>query len=167
MGWLIFAIFLYFVCAALLVAEVFVPSGGLLSVLALLSLAGGVAIFFGQNAALGWTGIAIAIVMIPVVLISAYKMLPRTKFGQEVTLVPAERSPGQGVPDSAVLKEMEGDTGVALTDLRPVGMCEINGRKVECVSQTGYIEKDSQVKVVKVESSQVTVRRTEIESTES
>lgn len=159
MGWLLFAIFLYFVCAALLVAEVFVPSGGLLSVLALLALAGGVAIFFGQNAALGWTGIAIAIVMIPIVLISAYKMLLKTKFGQEVTLAPVDRSPGEGVPDSSILKEMQGASGKALTALRPVGMCEINGRKVECLSQTGYIEKGSQIKVVRVESSQVTVRQ--------
>lgn len=45
-GWLLFAVFLYVACAALIVAEVFLPSGGLLSICALACVVGGVAIFF-------------------------------------------------------------------------------------------------------------------------
>ena len=50
MDWLlILAIFLYFLCAALLVAEVFVPSGGIISIIALGCLIGGVAIIFNHS----------------------------------------------------------------------------------------------------------------------
>ena len=44
--WLVLAVFLYVACAALIIAEVFVPSGGIISVLAFLCLGGGIAIFF-------------------------------------------------------------------------------------------------------------------------
>ena len=49
--WLLFAVFLFVACAALIVAEVFVPSGGILSICALVCAAGGVVIFFKPSAA--------------------------------------------------------------------------------------------------------------------
>ena len=55
-GTLLFAVFLFVACSVLLVAEVFLPSGGLLTLGALACVAGGIAIFFQQSAALGWMG---------------------------------------------------------------------------------------------------------------
>lgn len=43
--WLAFAIFLYLACAALITAEVFVPSGGVISICAMACLIGGGNIF--------------------------------------------------------------------------------------------------------------------------
>ncbi|MHC4434215.1 MAG: NfeD family protein [Planctomycetota bacterium] len=156
--WLIFAVFLYLVCALLIVAEVFVPSGGLISVLALGCLIGGIAIFFHYSAVAGWIGVGIAVVMIPVVLVIAYKMFPKTRFGKSVTLNPPKRQQGDAVPDTAQLKELLGAVGVALTPLRPVGMCDLSGRRVECVAESGYVDKGKKVKVIDVESTQLTVR---------
>ena len=42
--------------------------------------------------------------------------------------------------------------------MRPVGMCDFEGRRVECVAESGYLQKDKQVKVIRVEGTQVTVR---------
>jgi membrane-bound serine protease (ClpP class) len=156
--WLIFAVFLYFVCAALIVAEVFVPSGGLISVFAIGCLVGGIAIFFHYSVVAGWVGVGIAAVMIPVVLVIAYKMFPKTRFGKSVTLNPPKRQQGDAVPDTAQLKELLGAVGVALTPLRPVGMCDLSGRRVECVAESGYVDKGKKVKVIDVESTQLTVR---------
>jgi membrane-bound ClpP family serine protease len=156
--WLIFAVFLYFVCAVLIVAEVFVPSGGLISILALGCLVGGIAIFFQYSVVAGWIGVGIAVVMIPVVLVIAYKMFPKTRFGKSVTLNPPKREQGDAVPDTARLKELLGAVGVVITPLRPVGMCDLSGRRVECVAESGYVEKGKKVKVIDVESTQLTVR---------
>jgi len=156
--WLIFAVFLYFVCALLIVAEVFVPSGGLISILALGCLIGGIAIFFHYSVVAGWIGVGIAVVMIPVVLVIAYKMFPKTRFGKSVTLNPPQREQGDAVPDTAQLKELLGAVGVVLTPLRPVGMCDLSGRRVECVAESGYVDKGKKVKVIDVESTQLTVR---------
>ena len=156
--WLVFAIFLYLACAALIIAEVFVPSGGLISICALACLVGGVAIFFRHSTTAGMAGMGIAIVMIPSVLIIAYKVFPKTRFGKSVTLTPPERQEGDAIPDTAELKDMLGAVGVVITPLRPVGMCDFSGRRIECVAEGGYVEKDKRVKVIRVQSTQLTVR---------
>lgn len=159
--WFVFAVFLFLASAALLMAEVFVPSGGLLSVCSFTCLAGGIVIFFNYSTVAGWIGIVIAILMIPTVLILAYRMFPKTRFGKAVTLTPPKRELGDAVPDTDRLKELLGKTGVVLSDLRPVGMCDFSGRRVECVAETGYIENDSKVMVIRVEGTQLTVRMIE------
>jgi membrane-bound ClpP family serine protease len=159
--WLVLAVFLYFICAALVIAEIFVPSGGLLSVLALVCLGGGIAMFFRYSPIAGWIGVGIAAVMIPAVLIFAYKLFPKTRFGKSVTLTPPERPQGDAVPDTEALKKLLGAVGVVMTPLRPVGMCDFAGRRVECVAESGYVEKGKKVKVIDVESTQLTVRTIE------
>jgi len=156
--WLIFAVFLYFACAALIVAEVFVPSGGLISICALACLVGGIVIFFQYSVIAGWIGIGIAAIMIPSVLVVAYRIFPKTRFGKSVTLTPPERRQGDAIPDTDRLKELLGAVGVVLTTLRPVGMCDFSGQRVECVAEGGYVDKGKKVKVINVESTQLTVR---------
>jgi membrane-bound ClpP family serine protease len=156
--WLIFAVFLYFACAVLIVAEVFVPSGGLISICSLACLVGGIAIFFHHSLIAGWIGVGIAAVMIPAVLIFAYKIFPKTRFGKSVTLTPPESRQGDAIPDTDKLKELLGAEGVVLTTLRPVGMCDFSGHRVECVAESGYVDKGKKVKVINVESTQLTVR---------
>ncbi len=156
--WLVFAVFLYFACAALIIAEVFVPSGGLISVCALACVIGGVAIFFQYSTRVGLAGVIIAIIMIPTVVIIAYKMFPKTRFGKSITLTPPHRQLGDAVPDTSELKKLLGAEGEVLTPLRPVGMCDFSGQRVECVAESGYVEKGKKIKVIDVESTQLTVR---------
>jgi len=156
--WLVFAVFLYFACAALIVAEVFVPSGGLISVCALACLISGITIFFRHSTTVGWIGVGIAIIMIPTVLVIAYKIFPQTRFGKSVTLTPPQRQQGDAIPDTTELKKMLGAVGVVLTPLRPVGMCDFSGHRIECVAEGGYVDRGKKVKVIDVESTQLTVR---------
>jgi len=156
--WLVFAVFLYLACAALIIAEVFVPSGGLISICALACLIGGAVIFFRHSTTAGWVGVIIAIIMIPSVLVIAYKIFPKTRFGKSVTLTPPQRQQGNAIPDTPELKELLGAEGLVLTPLRPVGMCDFSGQRVECVAESGYVDKDKKVKVIDVESTQLTVR---------
>ncbi|MHC4890409.1 MAG: NfeD family protein, partial [Planctomycetota bacterium] len=98
------------------------------------------------------------IIMIPAVLIIAYKIFPETRFGKSVTLTPPKRQQGDAIPDTPELKEMLGAEGLVVTPLRPVGMCDFSGQRVECVAESGYVDKDKKVKVINVESTQLTVR---------
>jgi len=159
--WLIFAVFLYFACAVLIVAEVFVPSGGLISIGALACIIGGIAIFFIHSTTVGWIGVVIAVVMIPTILIIAYRIFPRTRFGRSVTLTPPQREAGDAIADTEKLKELLGGVGRVLTPLRPVGMCDFSGQRVECVAESGYVNKGKKVKVIRVQSTQLTVREVE------
>jgi membrane-bound serine protease (ClpP class) len=159
MAWTIgLAILLYVVCAGLLVAEVFVPSGGLLTVTALTCLGAGIYIFFEESVAMGWVGVAVAVLLIPSVLIASYRIFPKTRFGRAVTLEPPRGTQGDAVPDARDLAELQGKTGRVLKPLRPVGICEISGHKVECVAQNGYVDIGTEVTVIRIEGTQVTVR---------
>ena len=161
MGWIWFAIFLYLACAALLIAEVFVPSGGVISICAFACLFGGIYIFYKHGTTTCIAGVIVAIIMIPAVLVVAYKIFPRTKFGKGIILAQPQRRQGDAIPDSAKLEELIGATGVVLTPLRPVGTCDFSGQRVECVAESGYVDKDKKVTVIGVESTQVTVRTVE------
>lgn len=155
--WLLLAIVLYLLCAVLVVAEVFIPSGGLLSICALACLAGGIIIFFNVSSAAGLMGIVIAVIMIPVLLIISYKALPNTRFGRSVTLTPPAREQGEGIPDRQLLKKLVGKEGVVLTPLRPVGICDFNGNRIQCVAENGFIEKSEKIRVILVEGTRVVV----------
>jgi membrane-bound serine protease (ClpP class) len=156
--WLIFAIFLYIACAALIVAEVFVPSYGLLGTVALVCLAGGIAIFFHYSALAGCVGLVVAVVMVPMLLAFAYKVFPRTRFGRQATLAPVIREPGEAIDDRDTLAELLGQVGRVVTPLRPVGTCDFDGTRMECVSESGYVSKGQMVRVIHIDGTQLTVR---------
>ena len=123
--------------------------------------AGGVAIFFKHSIVAGWIGVVVAVVMVPTLLIVAYKLLPKTRFGRQVVLAPPVRERGDAISDTEELGKLLGRAGQVRTPLRPVGMCEFDGRRVECVAESGYVPKDKKIKVIRVEGTQVTVRVTD------
>ncbi|MBU1260196.1 MAG: hypothetical protein KJ757_01060 [Planctomycetes bacterium] len=159
--WIVLAIFLFLLCAALLVAEVFVPSFGLISLCALASLVGGIAIFFRLSPTAGWCGVIVAVIMIPATLVFAYKIFPKTDFGKTVLLNGPKRQKGDAIPDTKQLEALLGKKALVISPLRPVGMCDFTGTRLECVAESGYVEKGKTVEVIKVEGTQLTVREIE------
>ena len=155
---LVLAIALYLLCAILLVVEVFVPSFGLITICAMGAMAGGLAIFFNHSPVVGWIGVIVAVVMIPTVLVMAYKLFPKTRFGRNVSLTAPARAKGDAIPDTEQLEQMLGLLGRVITPLRPVGMCDFSGQRLECVAESGYVDKNRIVEIIKVEGTQLTVR---------
>ena len=54
--------------------------------------------------------------------------------------------------------ELVGQSGTALTQLRPSGTALLHGKRVDVVTEGGLIEKGADVKVVAVEGLRVVVR---------
>jgi len=90
------------------------------------------------------------------------RIFPRTSFFQKLTLAEVE-SAREGYTSVKTLSDLVGEKGVALNNLRPVGKAEINGRRLDVVTEGGYIEKDTTVIVTEVDGSRIVVR--EIENT--
>lgn len=156
--WIMFAVILMIACAVLLVVEIFIPSLGLITVFALAALAGGVGIFFQLG--LGTAGIWTAMVIVPVTWWIVYKTLPHTKIGQILELKKVEQTAG-GIPDLPHLESLIGKIGTVAKPLRPVGICQFDEKKVTCVSETGFLEKGTNVTVIDVEGNKITVRKCE------
>ena len=53
-------------------------------------------------------------------------------------------------------------SGKTLTDLRPSGMADIDGEKVDVVSRGEYIDKGTDIVVISVQGNQVIVRSTNV-----
>ena len=54
--------------------------------------------------------------------------------------------------------ELLDQTGVTLTALRPAGTAQINGKRVDVVTEGGFVDKGQPVRVVAVEGMRVVVR---------
>ena len=54
--------------------------------------------------------------------------------------------------------ELLDQAGIAFTDLRPAGTALINGKRVDVVTEGGFVMKDTPVKVIEVEGMRVVVR---------
>jgi len=164
---LIWAIVLLGMALAFFIAEVFVPSGGILGACAALCLVGGVVLLFGFDTTYGLVGLIISLIAIPIALMGAIWIWPSTPIGRALTLGSNDDETnsaydGQEVPPSLKEKHASavpvGTLGKALTDLRPVGTCLFKGERMECLSEAGVIDQGVEVKVVSADGIQIKVR---------
>lgn len=80
------------------------------------------------------------------------KFFPESRMAQKFV---SQRAVG----DLGVEKpELRNGTGTALTQLRPSGVANINGQRVDVVTEGGLIERGTAVKVVATEGSRIVVR---------
>jgi membrane-bound serine protease (ClpP class) len=136
----------------LLAAELFLPTHGLLGVLGSLGILAGVGVGFTINPWLGVGLLAACLAALPLVGSWMVKMWPRTFMGRHLVLqAPVERTASDPVS--------VGDTGVALSELRPIGMCEIAGQRLEALSEHGIIEPGTHITVVNIVNHRPTVRQ--------
>jgi len=155
---LIQAVMLQVLVVGVIIAEIFIPSGGLLSALAIGLLGYSLYVVFTDVSVMaGYIFIAADVVMLPVLIIFGLKMLARSPVTLRKNL-----SRENGVTSQAPeLLEYLGKEGVTLTDLHPGGTARISGRRVDVVSRGEYLEKDTHVIVWKVTGNQIIVRKKE------
>ena len=140
---------------ALIVAEVFFVSFGALAIAAGLCILLADVMAFSESAAWGWTFVAAELVLVPLVLRTAFRTLPNTRFGRRFLLSGPATEPGAGVP---AYERLVGARGRAATDLRPAGTAEFGEERLSVVSLGGLIERGEEVVVASVEGSEIRVR---------
>jgi membrane-bound ClpP family serine protease len=154
-------IILLFACGALvLVAELFIPSHGVLTVLGVgLLIAGIVQTFhlFGERA--GSLATMACLVGLPLFALASVKIWPKTWVGRRV----APRNPIVTQRDTSVpveeLSRYIGQSGRSITQLRPVGFCEFQGRRVPCIAEFGLIESGVFVEGVRLSGANLAVEQ--------
>lgn len=144
---------------ALVCLEVFVPSGGLLSVLAGCSVLASIAVAFADGFLTGTVMLLATSVLVPVVIGSAVKCWPHTPLGKLV-LAKRPESEREVLPDTDEYHrdDMIGKDGVAQTDLLPSGDVRIEGRVYDAVSVGMPISRGQAVRVVSVQIQRIVVR---------
>ena len=147
---------------AFLIMELVVPAGGLIALVAAVSLVGGIVLFFEVNTMLGIVGALAAVILLPFVLMGLIQVFPNTPLVQRLKLQNPPMTPTHGPPthgeDELEFQAMIGVRGEVLTDLRPVGTCMINGKRLDCLADSGMIRAGSAVRVVAADAFQIKVR---------
>lgn len=150
------------VALLLFVVELFVPSGGLLGVLAGASAIAGIILLFKINTTLGLVGALIGVAGLPFLVAFAIRIWPQTPIARMLT----HKDSGAGTDAFESVSPagepiVVGDEGQAVSDLRPVGVCLLRGRRVDCLAESGLIRAETKVRVVSVDGIQVKVREIE------
>jgi membrane-bound serine protease (ClpP class) len=136
-------------------AEIFVP-GAILGIMGTASLFGAMLVGFVVFGLAGGFISAILLLVGGTIFLSLWvKYCPKSFFGKWFTLQEDGRE-NKSFDDRT--NELLGKTGVAQTDLRPAGIVVIDQRKVDVVSEAGFINKGTTVKVIHVAGYRVVVR---------
>ena len=158
-----FAIVLLLLSLALLAAEVFIPSGGFIAVLMLVSLAGSVFCAFrawwDTSPALWWGYVASLLVLLPGVLIAAFTIFPRTPYGRRVLLdAPAPDEIAPYAREQAELQLLIGRRGRTVTPHSPGGMVSVDGRRLHSETRGMMLDPGEEIEVVALKGNRLVIR---------
>ena len=143
----------------LLIAEVFVPSGGLIGLLAAGLLIVALGLAFAKSMTRGLTFLTALLLLLPATLAYAVHLWPRTPMAKWVFLKPP--SPEDVEPEvlGPRLDHLIGQFGRALTPLRPSGSVDFEGRRIDGLAEGGtMIPSGALVRAVGVRGIQLIVR---------
>jgi len=161
------AVILQVVGIVLLVFEVFIPSHGALSVGGLACLGAGVWCAFRFSSAAGYVSTLLACIIVPSLIVTAVKMWHRTPLGRKISPPNPRLTDADKSVDVSTLGPLVGTIGRTITPLRPVGTCEFDGRRVECVAEMGLIPGGQCVRAVRIEGRELVVQPQPAEPTPS
>jgi membrane-bound serine protease (ClpP class) len=141
----------------LLFLELMLPSFGTLALASLACFATAVGIAFGHSMAAGFVFVGIVVVGIPLGIWFGVKIFKKSPMGKRMILAGPSQDLAGGGAGFAAQAELAGKEGVAKTILRPSGIAEIAGRRVDVVTEGRFIEFGERVRVIKVEGNRVIV----------
>lgn len=158
MSELVILIVLYAVGMLILLAEIFIPSHGILTLAGVGFLAAAVTRTFsygGRDA--GVIAIMVCLVVLPTLAFYTVKYWPRTPIGRRIAPPnPVFTAADSGVPLEQ-LSKLVGQTGRSISPLRPVGTCEIGGRRVSCIAEFGMVDAGVLVEATGISGSNLSV----------
>jgi len=145
----------------LAVAEIFIPSHGILTVLSTGSFIAAVAVAFLMGTTPGIVALFAVLLLTPFLIYVLLRVWPHTPVARRLIL-----SGPSGIAKAGDLahhdpKELVGRTGTAKTMLRPSGKMTLDGRPIDCVTEGDLVPAGRKVKILAVEGARVVVRPVE------
>jgi membrane-bound serine protease (ClpP class) len=158
-------ILMFIVGLGLLVAEIFIIPGfgvagisGIILIFAsiILSLLGNKPFIDMESVSLAIIQVSGAILFALIGIFILAKYLPNSRAFNKLVLSHSEKSE-QGFVSYPSEKDLLGKEGIAFTTLRPGGTAEIDGKRIDVVANSEYIDKGARIKVLRVEGVKVVV----------
>jgi membrane-bound serine protease (ClpP class) len=144
----------------LMAAELFVPSFGVLFVLSVTAMIAGIAMTFQGSPLRGLITLAAVFVLTPIAANILLQWLPRTPLGRKYFLTGTdEDATVASMPVNLELEQLRGRYGKTVSALRPAGITDFDGRRVDTMSEGTMIAAGQWVKCIDVKSGKVIVRQ--------
>jgi len=146
---------------AALILELFVPAGGLIGLVGLGSIVYSVVQAFREiGSTFGSLFLLGVFILVPLVFIFYFKYFPRSFMGKKLILFQSFGFDSTSKSSEAdTSQDLIGKTGFSETPLHPAGTILIEDRRYNAVSEGEYIEKDEEVRIVRVEGNRIVVRK--------
>lgn len=145
----------------LLLVEAFIPGFGVAGaggiILILLSV-----IISAENFTQAITAIVVAFVVSIIALALIIKYAPKSKFYDRIILK-TSLSKEAGFAATEDYSEYIGKEGVAITPLRPAGIVEVNGKRLDVVAEGTFVKSGSKVVIIGVEGRRIIIKEKEAE----
>jgi membrane-bound ClpP family serine protease len=135
----------------LLVAEMLLPSQGILGLIGAVALVAMVVVCFRVDSRLGFAVLVAMVVAAPFAGMAVVKVWPRTPIGRRMILARVS-----GATPAATVSV--GQTGVTVSELRPMGVCAFGPERLEARAERGTIPAGRQVRIVEMSDRRPTVR---------
>lgn len=153
------AILLLVLGCVLVVLEVFIPSGGVISILAAVAFITSILVASWEGPTTGpTTGFVFATITVfavPTLIAVAFKYWPKTPMGKAfLGELPTEEDVLTEDPRRALI----GRVGVARSKMLPSGAVEVDGQMIDAVTQGQAIEPGAYVVIIEVRANRVVVR---------
>ncbi len=157
---LLYAVILLLLGIGLIILEVLIPSGGILSIFATAALIGSLVLGFMESKTTGFVFLAVIIVCLPIAICWAFKLLPKTAIGKKTILQPVVETPqerGKAGVSEQQFDKLKGKTGKTLTALRPGGIAEIDGQRYSVMAKGEMIDSNTEIVVMDIEGNSILV----------
>ncbi len=163
MSYLTWPLLLLAIGLILLMTEAFIPSGGLIGMLAIGCLIVSLyqAFSIPEDPSIGWKFLAAEVLLIPAAAAVAIYLWPKTPLAKRIFLPPPAPEDVDTAHSRVRLDHLLGEFGRALTPLRPTGNVDFDGRRLEARAEEGLIAAGSLVRAVRVQSGVLVVRKAE------
>jgi membrane-bound serine protease (ClpP class) len=159
----VFAFSMLAVGLALILAEMFIPSGGVISFLSVVCI--GVSIYgvytawFGEHPDWFWWYVGSVMGLIPATLGTALFLLARTKLGSRVLLeAPKLEDVTPYLHELEERKQLIGKVGKSLTLMAPGGLVIVENRRLHAETEGQMLDPETPIKVIAVKANRVVVR---------
>lgn len=151
------ALALFVVGLILLVIEGMVPGFGLPGISGIIFVVGGT-ILAMDTFTTAILSLSIAIIITTIVTIILMKLGFKSKMLDKIILN-TQHDTEKGYVSGDSKEDYLDKEGKTLSELRPSGYVDIDGERIDALSEGGYIPKNTLVKVIRVEGSKIFVRR--------
>jgi membrane-bound ClpP family serine protease len=159
MDYLTLALIMFTIGVVMLLAEILLPTGGILVVVALLFFALGVGIIFARGteteAVVALAGLAIGLPAAGFVAVSAWR---RMSIG---TVLPEDAIAPGVVAGASELEALRNRTGKTVSTMRPSGTVDFDGKRVDAMTEGVMLDAGVWVRCLDVKGGKVIVREME------